>query len=164
MPAAPNLATLLDIETEVEGVFFSYLSGVLGLPATESDSNQTLPTPRVEIICTLMEEGMHQVTIPSGSLAGTSLYDQKLVRLAIDLTYSPARVQSPNLLRGQLREAFANYPALKALFAVHGYYGLAPDTLRQVGGSRTINDQEKTETITTTLQAVFFIMASGFPS
>lgn len=164
MPAAPNLATLLDVETEVEGVFLAYLVTALGLPAVASDSNATLVTPRVEVTCTLLEEGTHQATIPSGSLAGTTLYDQKLVKVGIDLTYSPALVQNPGLLRGTLREAMANYPALKAQFAVNGYYAIAPDTLRQVAGSRAIDDTEKTETIATVLQAVVFIMATGFPS
>lgn len=164
MPAAPNLPTLLDVETEAEKVFETYLGTMLGLPAVPSDSGSTLVTPRVEVICTLMDEGMHQITIPSGSLAGTTLYDQKQVKLQIDLVYSPAVAQSPGTLRGTLRQAFANYPALKAQFAVNGYYGLAPDTLRQVGGGRSIDQTEKTERITTVMQAVLFIMPTGFPA
>src|ERR1035438_6898657 len=121
MPA-PNLHTLLDIETEVESVFYGYLFTTLGLPAIESDSSTTLVTPRLEIVCELLDEGMNQQTIPTCSLAGTVLYVQKHTRITLDLTYSPARPQSPNVLRGTLRQAGANYPALKAAFAVNGYY------------------------------------------
>ena len=165
MPA-PNLATLLDIETEVESVFYGYLATTLGLPAVESDSNTTLVTPRLEVICELIDEGMVQQTIPGGSLSGTVLYTQKHVRLTLDLTYSPARPtqQTPNVLRGTLRQASANYPALKTAFAVNGYYLLAPDTLRQTAGSRTIDRQEKTETMRTVMEAVFFINPLGFPA
>ena len=162
--AAPNLATLLDIETEVESIFYSYLATSLGLPATKSDSNTTLPTPRLEILAELIDEGMTQQTIPSGSLAGTVLYTQKHVRLTLDLIYSPARPQSQNVLRGKLRQASANYPALKTLFAVNSYYSLAPDTLRQVNGGRIIDKTEKTETMRTVMELVLFINPSGFPA
>lgn len=163
MPA-PNLYTLLDIETEVEGVLNAYLGTTLGLPTVASDSNETLPTPRVEIVCELISEGMNQQTIPSGSLAGTVLYTQKNTRITLDLTYSPARPQTPNVLRGTLRQVFANYPALKTAFATHHYYLLAPDSLRQVGGGRTVDVAEKTETLRTVLEAVFFIDPLGFPA
>ena len=164
--AAPNLYTLLDIETEVETVFANYLSNTLGLPAITSDTNATLVTPRVEVKCELLDEGMVQQTIPSGSLAGTVLYTQKHVRLTVDLVYSPARptTQTPNVLRGTLRQAGANYPAIKTAFAVNGYYLLAPDTLRQVNGGRVVENTEKTETMRTIYEAVFFINPLGFPA
>jgi hypothetical protein len=161
---APNLYTLLDVETEVESVFAAYLGTTLGLPTVTSDSNTVLVTPRVEIICELIDEGMNQATIPSGSLAGTVLYSQKHVRITIDLIYSPARPQNPGTLRGTLREASANYPSLKAAFAVHGYYLLAPDTLRQTAGARTIDRVEKTETLRTVYEAVLFINPLGYPA
>ena len=163
MPA-PNLQTLLDIETEVETVFYNYLATTLSLPAVASDSNMVLVTPRLEVICELLDEGMNQQTIPSGSLAGTVLYTQKHTRITLDLTYSPARPQTPNVLRGTLRQVGANYPALKAAFAVNKYYLLAPDTLRQVSGGRTIDATEKTETLHTVMDAVFFIDPRGFPA
>jgi hypothetical protein len=163
MPA-PNLQTLLDIETEVETVLYNYLFTTLALPATATDTNATQVTPRLEVICELLDEGMNQQTIPSGSLAGTVLYTQKNCRVTLNLTYSPARPQSPNVLRGTLRQVTANYPAIKAAFAVNSYYLLAPDTLRQVGGGRTVDSMEKTETLRTVLQPVFFINPSGFPA
>ena len=163
MPA-PNLHTLLDIETEVETVLYNYLATTLSLPAIASDSNTTLVTPRLEVKCELISEGMNQQTIPSGSLAGTVLYTQKNTRVTLDLTYSPARPQTPNVLRGTLRQVAANYPAIKAAFAMNGYYLLAPDTLRQTGGGRTIDTGEKTETLRTIFDAVFFINPLGFPA
>jgi hypothetical protein len=163
MPA-PNLATLLDIETEVETVFYNYLATTLSLPAIKSDTNATLPTPRLEIICELIDEGMNQQQIQSGSLAGTVLYTQKHCRITLDLTYSPARPQSPNVLRGTLRQIGANYPALKAAFAVNGYYLLSADTLRQVSGARTVDTMEKTETLRTVYDATFFINPLGYPT
>lgn len=165
MPA-PDVPTLLDVETEVEGVFYAYLGTALGLPAVESDSNTTLVTPRVEIVCTLLDEGPHQYTVPAGVAAGLTYYDQKRVQLKIDLIYAPdsAATQTPGVLRGKLRQVFGNWSAIKAQFAVHGYYGLASDTLRQTAGSRVTDSPEpKTETISTTLEAVVFIMPGGWP-
>lgn len=165
MPA-PDVPTLLDVETEVEGVFNAYLGTSLGLPAVESDSNGTLVTPRIEIVCTLLEEGPHQYTVPAGAAAGLSYYDQKRVQIKVDLVYAPDKTsQAPGVLRGKLRQLFGNWSAIKAQFAVHGYYGLASDTLRQIAGSRETDKPEpKTETISTTLEAVVFIMPGGWPS
>ncbi len=163
MPA-PDIPTLLDVETEVEGVFNAYLGTALGLPTVQSDSNTTLPTPRVEIVCTLLDEGPHQFTIPSGVNAGLSYYDQKRIRIQVDLVYAPDFAQTPGTLRGKLRQVFGNWEAIKTQFAVHGYYGLASDTLRQVGGDRRVDDPEaKTERITTVLDAVVFIMPAAWP-
>lgn len=164
MPA-PDLPTLLDVETEVEGVFNAYLGTALGLPTETGDSNTILVTPRVEIVCTLLDEGEHQYTIPSGSNAGLTFYDQKRVQIKIDLVYAPdVAAQLPGTLRGKLRQVFGNYNAIKAAFAVHNYYGIASDTLRQISGSRVVDTPEdETETISTTLEATVFIMPSAYP-
>ena len=105
------------------------------------------------------------VQIPSGSSAGLWVHDQKLTNLRIDLVFSPALVQSPGTLRGTLREALINYEALKAQFAINGYYRLATrETLRQVNGSQSVDNLEKTETISTILAPVFFIDPNGWPA
>lgn len=163
--AAPDIPTLLDVETEVEGVFNAYLGTTLSLPTVKSDSNTILVTPRVEIVCTLTEEGQHQFTIPTGVNAGLTFYDQKRVQVKIDLIYAPDKtLQAPGTLRGKLRQVFGNFEAIKNQFAVNGYYGIASDSLRQIGGNRTTDDPElKTERISTTLDAVLFVMPAAWP-
>ena len=162
--AAPDIPTLLDVETEIEGIFTAYLGTSLGLPTVASDTDTTLVTPRVEIVATLVDEGPHQFTIPTGVNAGLSYYDQKRVRIQVDLIYAPDWPQSPGTLRGKLRQVFGNYRAIATQFAVNGYYGIAPDTLRQVGGDRRVQDPEvETERLSTQLEAVVFIMPAAWP-
>ncbi len=155
-----TLPVLLDVESEVERAFAAYLGTTLSLPVVRSDSDSTLVTPRIEIVATLNSEGPHEFTIPSGTNAGLRLYDQKSVSLQIDLIYEPGAPtsQSPGTLRGKLRQAFLNYPAIAAALATNGYYLIAPTTLQQTGGNRVANDPEpESERLSTTLTAVFFI-------
>lgn len=155
-----TLVTLLDTETEVERAFAAYLGTTLGLPTVTSDSDTTLVTPRVEIVCVVNSDGGHEFTIPSGTNAGLRLYDQKNVTVNIDLVYEPGAPasQSPGTKRGTLRKVLANFNAIAAAFATNGYYFLAPTTLQQTGGSRTANDPEKeSERLSTTLTATVFL-------
>ena len=161
--AAPNLQTLLDVETEVERAFVAYLTGTLQLPAAGSDSNDTLVTPRVEAIASLVSEGSHIYTVPSGTYAGRYFYDQKAIRVTLDLVYSPSWGQGQGNLRGLLRVALSDYDGILASFATNGYLFLAKASLQQTDGDRTIDTGEKTETIRTVVEGTYFINPAAYP-
>lgn len=158
-----TLATILDVETEVEGVFYAYLTTNLGIASApiESDSNTETMTPRLEVIATRQSEGWHQTTIAAGTFAGRTLYDQSKVKLDINLVYNPAASQGQASLRGTMRKLLTDFEGLKTQFAVNGFYFLAPEQLRQTGGNRVIDNEEKTETITTELELELFIAPSA---
>jgi hypothetical protein len=153
-----TLATLLDVETEVETCFQSILAAApFNLPAIASDSATDLLTPRVDVIAEVIRWGPHQITPASGTYAGVAVYDQFAVRLTLALIYQPEQAQSPGTLRGQLRQVLTGWTAMKAAFAVRNYLIPTGDSLRQTGGGRTINNDERTETLTTSLEFVCFL-------
>ena len=154
-----TLATVLDIETEVETVFYNYLATTLGITGvSKSDSATDQLTPRIGVVATLELDGWHQTTIASGTFAGRTLYDQKKVKLDLDLVYNPAGAQGQAALRGTLRKVLTDFVAIQTQFAVNGLYFLAPETLRQTDGDRVIDTEEKTETIKMTLEMELFIV------
>lgn len=153
-----TLQQLMDVETEIETVFETYLDSIVtDATSYASDSNTELDTPRVDVVATLVEQGRHQITIPAGTYAGRPVYDQFRVRITINVVYDPSFAQGQATIRAQLRVALTAYDALQSAFNAHAYLILAPDTLRQIDGSRDIDDAEKQETIGTTLEAVFFM-------
>lgn len=157
-----TLITILDIETEVETVFYNYITNTLGIATGEvSDTNTEQMTPRVQVVATLQADGWHQTNIASGVYAGRTLYDQFKVRLQLDIVYNPAAGQSQATLRGTLRKALTDFNTIQTGFAVHAYYLLAPETLHQTDGDRVIDDREKTETIRTTLEMELFLVPAA---
>ena len=163
MPA-PTLEELFDFETEIEGVFVSYLATVLSIPAGGSDQNVTLTTPRMSVIATIAEHGTHQYTITTGIYSGRSFYDQFRASIQIDITYDPSFSQGQGSLRGKLRKALTDYYGIKTGFNERNDYLLiAPDSFRQTGGNRTIDEDNNEETISTTLECVFFVNPNAIP-
>lgn len=166
----PSLQTLLDVETEVENVLGNYLRTTLGLSnVAQGDSASDLTTPRVDCYAVLIEQGMHQYQIPAGTYAGRHLYDQNRIRASLNLVYSPetttsSTVATAGTLRGTMRKMLTDYEALKTGFNVNGYLILAPDTLRIIDGDRVIDDQRKEETISATIEAVFFFNPAALAS
>lgn len=153
-----TLEQLLDVETETEGVFRAYLATIVTAATSyASDSNTELPTPRIGVVSTLIEQGRHQITIPTGTYANRPVYDQFRIRLDLSLVYDPSYSQGQASLRGKLRVALTAYSALQSAFNNNAYLILAPDTLRQVDGSREIDDENKQETINTTVEGMFFL-------
>ena len=166
-----TLAQWLDIETEAEKVFGAYLGTTLGLPTVTSDSNASVTTARIEVFATVEQMGPHQLTIASGTYAGRRLYDQFLVTIAIDLVYSPywnatsaGSTHTAAALRGGLRRCLSDWRGLEGAFASDGLLSLAPDSLRQISGSRTINDAEKEEKISTHVSAMLFLVPTLIPT
>ncbi len=161
MPAA-SLATILDIEAEVEGVFKTYLTTTLGLAITvSSDTDSHLTTPRVEVLAVLLGDMEHMLLVPSGTFAGRRMWDFKRVRVEINLVYNPAWSQSPGTVRGKLRKALTDSGAMQTAFQTNAYYQIAQDSIHQTDGARVIDDAEKTETITTVLEAVLQLMPAA---
>lgn len=153
-----TLEQLLDVETEIEGVFRTYLASLIpGATAYASDGNTELGTPRVDVTAVLIEQGRHQITIPTGTYANRPVYDQFRVRVDLGVVYDPSFSQGQASIRGLLRVGLTAYSALQTAFNNNAYLILAPDTLRQVDGSREINDEEKEETINTTVEGMFFL-------
>lgn len=153
-----TLETLLDVEAEVESVLDSFLSASpYSLSAVASDSATEVTTPRVNVVAEVMKWGPHQFTPTSGTYAGRAIYDQFLVRVSLDVVYQPEHAQGQGSMRGKLRKALTDWTGLKAAFAVNNYLLPAGDTLRQENGGRTIDDEEKTETMSTVLQFVAFL-------
>lgn len=159
MPA--TLADLLDFETEVERAFTSYLTTTLNLPAVGSDSNTDLQLPRVEVVATVVSEGPHVIQITTGTYTGRHFFDQKRVRVQIDLVYSPSWGQSQGSLRGNIRVALSDYDGILAALATNNYLYLAKATLMQTDGGRSVNDADKSETISTTIEGQFFIVPAA---
>jgi hypothetical protein len=153
-----TLITILDVETEVETCLQSiFAAAPFSLPAIASDSATDLLTPRVEVVAEVVQWGPHQITPASGTFAGVAIYDQFRVRATIALVYQPEQAQTPGTLRGKLRQVLTGWTAIKTAFAVRNYLIPTGDTLRQVGGGRTIQQEEKTETLLTTLELVVFL-------
>lgn len=156
----PSLEQLQDVETEVEFAFGTYLRTGLNITDTfVSDSQQDLPTPRVDCSAILIEQGPHQNVIPAGTYAGRRIYDNNKVRVAINLVYAPdwvATATTPGFLRGTLRKLLTDYYGVQANLQTHALLMLAPDTLRQVDGDRTIDNERKEETITCVIEGQFF--------
>lgn len=162
MPA-PDLQTLLDVETEVERAFEAYLTNTLQLPALGSDSDPDVQTPRLEAIATQLSEGPQIYVPPTGTYAGRFFYAQKKVRLVLDLVYSPAWGQDKGNMRGLLRVALSDWDGILASFATKNYLFPAKTTFIQTDGERTINAEEKTETLNTTLEMQVFLNPAAFP-
>lgn len=163
MPA-PDLQTLLDVETEVERAFGAYLTDTLQLPAIKSDSDEDLQTPRVEVVATLLRDGPQVYQVTSGTYSGRYFWVQKFIRVSLALTYSPSWGQNQGNLRGLLRVALSDYDGIIAAFATNGYLQPVKATLVQTDGDRTIDDGEKTETINTTLEFQAWILPAAFPA
>lgn len=167
-----TLETLLDVETEIESVFATYLGTTLGLPVFKSDSDTSVSTPRIEVFATVEEMGPHQWMIPAGTYAGRRIYDQFRVSVNIDLVFSPHWNASSNVasnrkasaLRGGLRRCLSDWRGLQGAFTTGGLLNLASDSLRQTAGSRTIDDAEKEETITTVFGGQFFLNTNVTPT
>jgi hypothetical protein len=154
-----TLEQLMDVETETEGVFKTYLATVV--PAATfyvSDTNVQNFTPSIRVVSTLIEQGRHQVTVPTGTYSGRPIYDQFRIRTDINLVYDPSFSQAQATLRAKMRVGLSDYNGIKAGFAANNYLALAPDTLRQIDGARVINDAENEETITTTVEGVYFFV------
>ncbi len=154
-----TLATLLDVETEVETSLDAFLSAApYSLGAIPTDTKTAVTTPRVEIKSEVIKWGPHQSNaIPSGTYAGRRVYDQFAFRITLDVVYQPEQTQGQASIRGTLRNALTDWTGLKAAFATRNYLLLAPDTLRQTDGGRVIDNTEKTETISTVLELVAFL-------
>ncbi len=153
-----TLETVLDVETEVESVLDAFLSGSpYSLSAGGTDTAGRLTTPRTEIKCEVLKSGPHQYNITSGTYSGTNIFDQFQLRVTVDVVYQPEQGQGPGSIRGKVRKAFANWTGIKAGFASHDYLLLAQDTLRQIDGGRSINDEEKTETLSTVFEVIAFL-------
>ena len=147
-----SLETLLDVETEVETVFASFLAAApYSLGAIGSDTATDTTTPRVECLAEVVRWGPHQVTPASGTYAGRAFYDQFAIRLRLDVVYQPEHAQGQGSIRGTLRKALTDWTGIKAAFASRNYLYPNGDTLRQTDGTRTIDDEEKTETLSTVL-------------
>ncbi len=153
-----TLETILNIETEVESVLDAFLSGSpYSLSAGGTDTATRLTTPRTEIKCEVVKSGPHQYNITSGTYNGTNIFDQFQLRVRVDVVYQPEQGQGPGGIRGTVRKALANWTGIKAGFASNAYLLLAQDTLRQIDGGRTINDEDKTETLSTVYEVVAFL-------
>jgi len=153
-----TLETLLDVETETEFAFDSLFSAApYSLAAGGTDTAAALTTPRTEIKAEVIKWGPHQYTPATGTYAGRAIYDQFLVRLTLDVVYQPEHGQGQASIRGKIRAALTDWTRIKTAFATHAYLRPAPDTLQQQDGGRTIDDEEKTETLTTILEFVAFI-------
>lgn len=153
-----TLITLLDVETEVETTLKTYLATTpYSLDAIASDSATDILTPRLEVVAEVVKWGPHQHTPASGTFAGVAIYDQFAIRSNLSIVYQPEQGQAPGTIRGTLRKALSNWTGLQAAFASHNYLFLMGDSLRQTGGSRTIDDAEKTETLNSTLEMVVFL-------
>jgi hypothetical protein len=153
-----SLETLLDVESEVEACFDSVLSSSpYTLAAIPSDTAAGITTPRTEIVAEVRQWGPHQFVIPSGTYQGRAVYDQFLMRLSIGVVFQPEHGQGQASIRGTVRKALTDWTRIKAAFATRGYLKPAPGTLRQVDGSRSVDDEEKTETIATVLELVCFV-------
>jgi len=153
-----TLATILDVETEVELSLKTFLAATpYSLGAITTDTAAALTTPRVEVQTEVVRWGPHQHTPATGTYAGTAIYDQFALRVRLDLVYQPEQSQSPGTKRGTIRAALSNWTGLKAAFATRNYLMVVGDTLRQIDGSRTIDNAEKTETLSTVLELVVFL-------
>jgi len=152
-----TLPDMLDVETEVEGVFKTFLATIVTAATIyKSDSDEENDTPNIGVVATLIEQGRHQITIPTGTYAGRPVYDQFRIRVDLSLTYDPS-FQGQASLRSRLRLGLTDYTALNTQFGVNAYLILAPDTLRQIDGSRDIDDEAKEETIGTVMECVCFL-------
>lgn len=153
-----TLVALLDTESAVESAWTTLFGAAMaGTSVIGTDTASEVVTPRVECVATVTKWGPHQHTIASGTFAGRPLYDQFLVSTDLRLVFQPEHAQGQGSLRGALRKALTDWTGIQAAFATLGYYFPAPDTLRQTGGDRQIDNEEKTETISTTLELVVFL-------
>jgi hypothetical protein len=153
-----TIPDMLDVETEVEGVFKTFL-GTIVTAATiyKSDTNEENDTPNIGVVATLIEQGRHQITVPTGTYAGRPIYDQFRIRVDLSIRYDPSYSQGQASLRSRLRLGLTDYTALNTQFGQNAYLILAPDTLRQIDGSRDIDDEAKEETIGTVVEGMFFL-------
>lgn len=152
-----TLDQLMDVETEVENCFATYLGTIVTASTFyKSDANVENDTPNIGVVATLIEQGRHQVTIPTGTYSGRPVYDQFRVKVDLTLKYDPSYSQGQASLRARLRVGLSAYQAIQTQFDSNRYLVLAPDTLRQIDGDRTIDDEAKEETIRTTLEGIFF--------
>lgn len=161
--AAPDLQTLLDFETETEAAWKRHLDGYL-LPTVISDTDQELNTPRVEVTAVVVQEGSHVMQVTTGTYSGRHFFDQKKIRHTIDLIYSPAVGQPAGTLRGLVRAALSDYDGIITQLAVNNYLFLAKATLLQVDGERSVDSDEKTETIRTVVEGWYFINSGAYPA
>lgn len=147
-----TLETLLDVESEVETVFASFLAAApYSLGAIGSDTATDTTTPRVECLAEVIRWGPHQFSPASGTYSGRAIYDQFVIRLRLDVVYQPEHGQGQGAIRGTLRKALSDWTGIKAAFATRNYLYPTGDTLRQTDGGRTIDDTEKQETLSTVL-------------
>ena len=122
-----------------------------------SDTATEQVTPRVACVATVTKWGPHQHTIASGTFAGRAIYDMFVVRSNVTLVYQPEHAQGQASLRGGLRKALTDWTGIQAAFATLNYLFPMPDTLRQTDGDRQIDNEKKTETISTTLELMVFL-------
>ncbi len=160
-----TLAQLMDIEAEVEGSFKTFLATIVTAATIyKGDSNEENDTPNIGLVATLIEQGRHQITVPTGTYAGRPIYDQFRVRVDMALRYDPSFSQGQATIRAQLRVGLTDYTGIQAALNTNGYLILAPDTLRQIDGDRTIDDEAKEETISTVLEGIFFLNPTALNS
>lgn len=154
----PTLQQMMDVEGEIETSFATFL-GTIVTAATiyKGDSNTENDSPNLGVVATLIEQGRHQITVPTGTYVNRPIYDQFRVRVDLALRYDPSFSQGQATIRAQLRVGLTDYAGIQAALNTNGYLILAPDTLRQIDGDRTIDDEAKEETISTTLEGMFFL-------
>lgn len=150
-----TLATLLDVETEVEtSVDALFSAAPYSLAAVGSDSNAYLTTPRVTCIAEVKKWGPHCYRVAAGVYAGRLMYDEFQVQVTVSLVYQPAHSQGPGAIRGAFRAALSDVTRFKAAFAVRDYLKIIGDSLRQIDGARLIENEDKTEEISAVMQFV----------
>jgi len=165
-----TLEAWLDVETEVERVFAVYLGTTLGLTVKKSDSDADLTVPRIDIVAMVHQMGPHRMIIASGTYANRQIYDQFVVTLGVDLTFSPfaqvniSATPTAAAYRGSLRRCLSDWDGIQSAFASGGLLYLARDTIRQIDGNRSIDSEAKTETITTKLSAGVFLIPTVVPT
>lgn len=160
-----TLEQLMDIEANTEAPFKSYLQTLVTAASIyRSDENVQNQTPSIRLVSSLVEQGNHQITIATGTYTGRPVYDMFRVRTTFDLVYDPSFSQGQANLRSQLRVGLSAYAAIATYFSASGYLVLAPDTLRQIDGSRTIDDQSKEETINFTMEGIYFFNSTALAS
>ncbi len=160
----------MDVETEVERVFGVYLGTTLGLNVNKSDSDADLAIPRIDIVAIVEQMGPHRWQIPSGTYSQRWVYDQFSVSLHTDLIFSPyaqaniAATVTSSTLRGKLRRCLSDWAGLQAAFVSGGLLNIARDSIRQTSGDRQINNDEKTEKLTTVVSAMIFLNTDVIPT
>jgi hypothetical protein len=160
--SAPDLETLLDHETQIESAIVTLLQAQK-IPAVRTDGNETLETPRVEVVATVGPQGMHQAVISSGTLANARVYDMFAVGVDVSLVVDLSAGQPVQNLRGLLRKAII-YITPANLNAQLTYLTVAEESVRQTSGTRAAEDSGKVIRLTCGLTLIAAIKSSAWPA